>query len=339
MTGGRNRGFGRALARLPALLVVLFVVFAALRLAPGDPAADRDPGGEAATPDGSRRHSELTRMRVRFGLADEQGRDLPLPVQFAAWVTRVVRADLGTSFHDQTPVVGGIVRRIGRRCCCNALALAIVYGAGIAAGVAGAVGKGSALDRILSTLMFGAYAAPLYWVATLLVFAFGASGLDLLPVAGLRSEGHERSTVLEDVADVAAHLALPVLSLALVQVASLASYARAGVLETLPLEHVRTARAKGLAAGDVLRSHVLRNALIPVATLTGTLLPAMVAGSVVVERVFSIDGMGSHLLSAVEQRDYPVVMGIVLLTAVLTMVSLWLSDLLLAALDPRVEAT
>jgi peptide/nickel transport system permease protein len=259
-------------------------------------------------------------------------------VQFSSWLGKVVRADLGTSFRDGTPVLRGIADRIGPTLLLNVLALAIVYAAGIAAGVAGAVLRGSALDRTLSTLLFAAYAAPLYWVATLLVFAFGASGLDLLPVTGLRSEDHERLTALESIADLAAHLVLPVLALAFVQVASLASYARAGVLETLRLDHVRTARAKGLPWGEVLRRHVLRNALIPVATLIGTLLPALVAGSVVVERVFSIDGMGTHLLSAVARRDYPVVMGVVLLTAVLTMVSLWISDLLLAVLDPRVEA-
>jgi peptide/nickel transport system permease protein len=336
MMAAGARGLGRVLARLPALLVILFLVFAALRLAPGDPALGDGPS-DAPAGDARFRREEVTRTRILFGLADENGRDLPLPVQFGAWLSKVLRADLGTSFRDGTSVLRGIAERLPPTVLINALALLIVYAAGIAAGVVGAVTKGSTMDRTLSTLLFAAYAAPLYWVATLFVLAFGASGLDLLPVAGLHSEGHERFTALERLFDLAGHLVLPVLSLALVQVASLSRYARAGVLETLPLEYVRTARAKGLLESQVLRKHILRNALVPLATLTGTLLPAMVAGSVVVETVFSIEGMGMHLLTAVERRDYPVVMGVVLLTAVLTIVSLWLSDWFLARLDPRAE--
>jgi len=342
----------RFLWMVPTLFGVSVIVFLLLRLAPGDPAelVSGDPGMQTVTEDAS---EALARFRARHLL------DQPLWKQYLHYLgpfdlgpqghrwlggdgTRpwhgLLAGDLGTEFRRPTvPISHELGRRLAVTLPITLLAVLLSYLVAVPLGVLSAVRRGTALDVGSTLLLFVLYAIPVFWGGLLLQLAFGATGLRWLPVLGLHGP---EAAELEGIAwwrDFAAHLVLPVVCYTYGSFAYLSRQMRASVLEAIGQDYVRTARAKGLTERAVVLKHVLRNSLIPVLTLFASVLPTLIGGSVIVEVVFDVPGMGRWAWEALQRREYDVIMATVLFASLSTMVGVLLSDLAYAWADPRIR--
>jgi peptide/nickel transport system permease protein len=307
--------------------LVVTLIFALVRMAPGDPAAFLVPPTATA--------ADASRLRAELGL------DRPLAVQYARWARAVLRGDLGESFTTRQPVVRVLGDAAPVSLWLGAVSILLTFAVGVPIGMAQAARRGGALDRLLTVVTTTAYAAPSFWLALALVavFTYGAAALGLppwmrLPAFGIRTPG----VALHGVAalwDLARHSVLPVTTLAAVGAAGIARYARSGVADVLDQDFVRTARAKGMPPARVYGRHVLRNVMPQLVILFALSLPGIVAGSVFVESVFAWPGLGRATLSAILARDYPVVMGASVFYAAAVIVANLASDLVMPLLDPR----
>jgi peptide/nickel transport system permease protein len=219
----------------------------------------------------------------------------------------------------------------------TALAILLAYVVAIPLGILSAVRRGTAADRASTALVFVLYALPAFWVGLLLQWAFGRTGLDLFPTIGLASTDAGELSGPARFADALAHLVLPVTCYTLGSLAYLSRQMRAGMIEVVEADYVRTARAKGLPERTVILKHALRNSLLPLVTLFASVLPALVGGSIVVETVFDLPGMGRYVFESMMRREYNAILGAVLVGAVTTVAGLVLSDVLYAVLDPRIR--
>ncbi|MCG3176394.1 MAG: Dipeptide transport system permease protein DppB [Candidatus Omnitrophica bacterium] len=314
----------RALAMVPLLVGITLVSYAVIRLAPGGPVDAQ-----------SEMNPRMT-AEARQKLVEIYGLDRPVYEQYLSWAWRVARLDLGRSMVDGRPVLEKIAQALPVTLGVNALSLVIVFAAGIPLGVWSAVRRGSAVERGVTTLTLAALAVPAYWVALLLISGLGV-GLRLLPVTGLQSLEHELLSPFERVLDTARHLVLPVFVSALAGTAVVARFMRASLGQTLTRGYVRAARARGLSEHAVVYRHALRNALLPVITLLGLSLPGLLGGSVLFETLFALPGMGRLFYDAVNTRDYPLVMGVLVLGAIVTLLGNFLADLGYLWADPRIR--
>jgi peptide/nickel transport system permease protein len=321
----------RALVRRVAtaaltLLIVTLVVFLLIHLAPGEPL------GLEAEHEGLQRldPGTIAAMRALYRL------DEPLHRQYLLWLGDLARGDLGRSFHDRRPVADKIGERLGVTLALNALSLALMLVLAVPLGALAALRPGSAWDRLAAGGTYTLYSIPVFWAALLLQIVF-AVRLGWLPLAGLRSQGHEFLDPLGRLADGALHLVLPVLCLTYGGLAYLSRFVRAALLDNVARESWRAARARGLSPAAVLVRHGLRQAGIPLLTLAGLLLPALVTGSVIVETVFAIPGLGRLFVDAAFQRDVPVLLGLTLLSGAATLAGILAADLTYTLADPRVR--
>lgn len=318
----------RLLLLVPTLIGVTFVTFLVIRLTPGDP---------ALATGGVLRASAVTREAVAH-FRREMDLDRPLHVQYARWLGRLARLDLGTSWSSGRTVASQIGERLPVTLGLGGAALLLVLAVGVPLGAISAAHRGSPADRVTTVLLFLLHSAPSFWVGTLaIVFLGGGHYLDLIPVQGLRSADAAQMGALERLADLAWHAAVPVLLLAYAMLASISRYVRSGLLEVIRQDFVRTARAKGLPERVVIYKHALRSAILPVLSHLSVLVPALVGGSVIVERLFGIPGMGGLMFEAILARDYSLMMGIVTVSALLTVAVLIATDLLYAVADPRIS--
>jgi peptide/nickel transport system permease protein len=321
-----------AVARRVADAAVLFwlvvtLIFALVRMAPGDPAAFLVPPTASA--------ADASRLRAELGL------DRPLAVQYARWAGAVLRGDLGESFATRQPVVRVLGDAAPVSLWLGAVSILLTFAAGVPIGMAQAARRGRPLDRLLTVVTTIAYAAPTFWIALALVavFTYGAATLGVpswmrLPAFGMRTPGvslHGPAAFW----DLLRHSVLPVATLAAVGAAGIARYARSGVAEVLDQDFVRTARAKGMRPARVYFRHVLKNVMPQLVILFALTLPGIVAGSVFVESVFAWPGLGRAMLTAISARDYPVVMGASVFYAAAVIVANLAADLLMPLLDPR----
>ena len=305
----------RLLHAVPALLLSTVVIFLVLHLVPGDPAR------LLAGPDATTAEVQVVRHEMHL--------DRPLPVQYAAWIAGVLRGSLGRSSVTQLPVARLIAQRVPATLELTAAALLLEVVIAVPAGVLAAVHRRGAADWAVSFIGAGALAVPNFWLGILAILLFGLvlgwlppggwTGLSPHPLVGLR------------------FLALPAATLMLGHAAVLSRYVRSSVADALLQDHVRTARAKGVPERLVVRRHVVRNALIPVATVLGLQFGRLLGGVVVIEAVFAWPGIGSLLLSAVESRDYPVVQGTLLLFLLAFVLVNLMTDLAYGVIDPRVR--
>ncbi len=324
----------RLLLLIPTFLGITLVTFLVIQLAPGDPASMKlrlGTGDQAAL--GEKATTEIVeRTRALYGL------DKPLWEQYLRWLGRVVTFDFGESYKDHRPVADKIAERLPVTLTLNFISILLIYVIAIPVGVYSAVEQGSLRDRVTTIGLFILYSLPSFWVAALLLmFLGGGDYLDLFPVFGLSSPGLEGAAWWRRVPDVAWHLVLPVFCLTYDGLASLSRYQRASMLEVIRADYIRTARAKGLPEKVVVFRHAFRNALIPIVTLLGYVLPAMFGGSIIIESIFSIPGLGQLGFEAVLSRDYPVIMAISTISALLTLLGILLADLLYVWVDPRIH--
>jgi len=266
----------------------------------------------------------------------DKARMLFLDTGFAAFWKSLLTFDLGTSFLHRRPVWDLIVERLHVSLTLSVGALLLAYALAVPLGILSAATHKSSADRVVSFALFALYSAPAMFLGVLLREYLGVDA-DLLPVSGIESAHADRLTALERIGDRLRHLALPLATLTAGSLAYYSRYMKAGLIEIIRSDFVRTARAKGLPEVVVVLKHAARNGLIPILTLLGASLPVLIGGSVVVERIFGIDGMGKLGIDAVVKRDYAVIMGINVLTAVLTMVGIFLADLFYAVVDPRIS--
>lgn len=313
------------------LWLVVTITFVLVRAAPGDPAE------LLVAPSASA--SDIARARTELGL------DAPVIVQYARWMGRVVSGDLGESIALRRPVSAVLADALPLSLGLGLLSIALTFVLGIAIGMVQAARRGTRLDTALTVVTTSVYAAPSFWLALSLVavFTYGASRLGLppalrLPAFGLRDPAGQLSGAAAAI-DLVRHLVLPVTVLAAIGAAGIARYARSAVVDVLGADHVRTARAKGAGRRSVYLRHVLRNALPPLIVLLALSLPGVIAGSVFVESVFALPGMGRAMLGAIAARDYPVILGATVLYAALVIGANLLADLVLPLVDPRRRAT
>jgi peptide/nickel transport system permease protein len=317
----------RVATGLLTLLLVTWVVFLLCHLVPGD-ALSVNLGEESL---GRRLPPErVAELRALYHL------DEPVVGQYGMWLRDVLRGDLGRSFHDRRPVSEKIVERLGVSFTLNALSLVLMIAVAVPLGAAAALKPGSRFDRWTGAATYALYAVPVFWAGLLLQIVF-AVRLDWLPLYGLESPGARGLDTLPRIADRAAHFVLPVACLGYGGLAYLSRFVKANLAESLHGEAVRAARARGLSLRSVLFGHAFRQAAVPMLTLAGFLLPGLVGGSVIVETIFALPGLGRLFVDAVFQRDVPVIMGLTLLSGTATLAGIVVADLLYAVFDPRVR--
>lgn len=325
----------RALQMIPTLLGITFITFLIIQLAPGNPAMLKLQMGKGqAELGGDKAISEQIVQQTK----ELYGLDKPIPIQYLLWVKRVFTLDFGTSYKDHRNVWDKIAERLPITIQLNVISIFLVYLIAIPCGIYSSTKSGSLADRAMTLLFFFLYSLPNFWVAVLLIMLFGGGDFwDLIPVYGISSIGSENIGFFPWLADRAWHLIVPVFCLTYGGLAYLSRLTRADMLEVIREDYIRTARAKGLSERVVIYKHAFRNALLPIITLLAFLLPSMFGGSVIIESIFSIPGMGQLGFEAVLSRDYPVIMAITTISAFLTLIGLLISDILYAALDPRIK--
>ncbi|PYO51951.1 MAG: peptide ABC transporter [Candidatus Rokuibacteriota bacterium] len=305
----------RLLATVPVLLLVTAGVFALLHLTPGDPVdAMMAESADASTKESLRR---------------ELGLDRPIAEQYAAWMGRLLRGDLGRSIRNGEPVLENVSRRIRPSLQLALLAMAIALTIAFPVAIASAVRHNTGVDRLGTTFALFGICMPNFLLALLLIFVFGVT-LRWLPISGYLDPLEEGWSGLRS-------LILPAVTLGLALAAVITRTLRSSLLEALAEDYVRTARAKGLSEWVVIRGHVLKNALIPVVTVLGLQLGTLIGGAVITEYVFALPGVGRLVVDAVFARDYPLVQGVILLIALGFIVSNLFVDLLYGYIDPRIR--
>jgi len=324
--------FKRLLQIVPTLLGITFITFAIIQLAPGNPAALKLRMAAQGQMNTAYSEQIIEQTKKLYGL------DKPLYIQYLLWVKRVFTFDFGNSFKDHRRVLDKIAERLPITIQLNIISIFLVYLIAIPFGIYSATYPESVSDRLLTLFFFFLYSLPSFWVAVILIMLFGGGDFwDVFPVYGISSIGAESWPFFRWLVDRLWHFVLPIACLTYGGLAYLSRLARAEMLEVIREDFVRTARAKGLSERTVIFKHAFRNALLPIITLLAFLLPSMFGGSVIIESIFSIPGMGQLGFEAVLSRDYPVIMAITTISGFLTLVGLLLSDLLYAALDPRIK--
>lgn len=309
---------------VPLLLGISLLTFALVHLTPGSPVRSQ----ESLNPRFSQDSAQA--LRRLYGL------DESLPKQYWHWLGRLSRFDFGVSFRDQRSVRAKIAEALPATVLLNFLSLALVVGIGIPFGVHAAGHPDTAFTRFFTGFTFVAYSFPVFWLALLLQWSL-ALGLGLLPVSGFLSPLLEGAPWWRQGLDVLWHVIAPLVASSLGAWAVLSRYVRNSMFEVLSQDYIRTARAKGLAEKVVFWRHALPNALLPVITVLGLSLPGLISGSVIIETIFAWPGMGRLAWESAVGYDYPVVLGLSVIGALLTIVGNLAADICVAALDPRIQ--
>jgi peptide/nickel transport system permease protein len=325
---------------IPTFIGITLISFFIAHLAPGDPAELKVAGGLAAG--GAEGLATEKRMSVDTALEQwrrQFGLDRPLHIQYAVWMKNILMLEFGESFKDNQPVIAKIAERLPVTIKLNILSFLLVYIVAIPLGIYSATHPNTFGDKLTTVMAFVLFSIPSFWAAIMaIVFLGGGDFFDVFPPGGLRSATYSPDWPFwSRVWDQGRHLFLPVLMLSYTGFADLSRYMRASMLENIRQDFVRTAMAKGLSSRIVIYKHVLRNSLIPMVTIMASLLPILIGGSVIIETIFSIPGIGQLGFQAVLARDYPVVMATLTISSVLTLVSILLSDILLTLVDPRIS--
>ncbi|MFO7726929.1 MAG: ABC transporter permease [Desulfonatronovibrio sp.] len=307
------------------LLGITLLSFWIIHLAPGSPT------------DMQTTLSPTAGAEARERLEKIYGLDQPVHVQYLSWVKRVIMLDFGRSLSgDHRPVWDKIKERMPLTLSLNVVSLVLILGISIPIGIFSALYQGGWFDRSMTILVFIGFAMPSFWLALLLMMAFGIY-FPILPISGVTSLDFELLSFWGKAADLIRHLALPVFVFTITGLAGMSRFMRTSMLEVLRQDYILTARAKGLPTRVVVFKHGLRNALMPVITILGLSIPTLIGGSVIVESIFSLPGLGQLFYHSVLARDYPLVMGNLVLVSVLTLAGNLLADLGYALADPRIR--
>ncbi|WP_028575635.1 ABC transporter permease [Desulfonatronovibrio hydrogenovorans] len=319
----------RLLAKILWLSTVFFGItvlsFWIIHLAPGSPT------------DMQTTLSPTAGAEARERLEKIYGLDDPVHIQYANWVKRIVKLDFGQSLSgDHRPVWDKIKERLPLTLSLNIISLVLILGISIPIGVFSALYQGGWFDRSMTILVFIGFAMPSFWLALLLMMALGIYW-PVFPISGVTSLDFEYLSFWGKVVDLVRHLTLPVFVFTITGLAGMSRFMRTSMLEVLRQDYILTARAKGLPTRIVVFKHAMRNALMPVITILGLSVPTLIGGSVIVESIFSLPGLGQLFYQSVLARDYPLIMGNLVLVSVLTLAGNLLADLGYALADPRIR--
>lgn len=315
--------FNRLLLFLPLLLGITLISFVIMHLTPGSPVD-------------SVKMSPNVDARAQLRLYKAYGLDKPIYIQYVHWIKRVVTLDFGRSFKDGRKVIVKIGERLPATILLNIMSLLVIFGLAIPIGIISAVKHNSFIDKFLAVGVFIGYSIPTFAFALVLMQYFGVK-LGWLPISGMVSVNFEFMSIGDKIVDVIKHLILPVVTSAVGGLAFISRYLRSSMLEVIRKDFIKAARARGIREYRIIMEHALKNALIPLVTILGLLVPALIGGSVVFETIFSWPGMGRMAYSAIMSRDYPVVMGVGVVMAILTLLGNFLADIGYAAADPRIR--
>ena len=316
----------KTLWMLLVLWGITIISFWVIHLAPGSPT------------DMETTLNPLAGAAARQRLEALYGLDRPLYVQYWDWLVRLLHLDFGNSMSaDGRPVLTRILERLPLTVGMNLVSLLLTLAIAIPVGIISACRRNSLLDRTVTVLVFLGFAMPSFWLALLLMLFFGID-LQWLPISGLTSMNYAQMGPWERFCDLARHLALPITVYTVGGLAGMSRYMRACLLEVLRQDYILTARAKGLSETAVVLRHALRNALLPVITLLGLSVPGLIGGSVIIESIFALPGLGQLFYAAVMARDYTMIMGNLVLGAVLTLAGNLLADVCYGLADPRIRS-
>jgi peptide/nickel transport system permease protein len=310
---------------IPLLFGITLISFVVTNMVPGGPIdmmTDLNPKASAQAKEQLRKLYDL---------------DKPLHVRYLLWLNRLVRLDLGRSFMpDGKLVTEKIAERLPITITLNVIELLLIFCIAVPLGILSATKQYSLFDKSTTVFVFVGFAMPTFWLALLLMILFGVN-LGWLPISGLKSMNYESLNFAGKIWDLAGHLALPVFVGAFGGLAGMSRYMRSNMLEVIRQDYIRTARAKGLPESKVIYKHALRNALLPVVTLLGLSVPGLIGGGVIFESIFAIPGMGQLFWQSAMSRDYPVIMGILVIGAFLTLLGNLLADISYSLVDPRIR--
>jgi len=315
----------RLAGMVPLLIGITIICFAVIHLAPGDPA------------------QFLSSMNPKFSQSAHQkfvkmyGLDKPLPVRYYEWVKRVAVLDFGDSF---APDGKSVMEKVGERMpvtiYLNVAGMVLIFIIALPLGVLSAYRQNSIFDKSVTVVVFIGFAVPTFWLALMCMYYFGVIK-GWLPISGLKSYNYDQLSMIGKMTDIVHHAFLPIVLSVFGGLAGLSRFARNSMLEVLGEDYVTSARARGLSEGRVVFKHALKNAMLPVVTILGLSIPGLIGGSVIFESIFSIPGMGQLFYQSVMARDYPVVMGVLVLGAVLTLVGNLIADISYGLVDPRIR--
>lgn len=314
----------RMLLMIPLIFGITLITFTVIHLAPGNPV-------EVQT-----EMSLKVTVQAKENLKKLYGLDKPLHVQYLEWLARFAKLDFGKSFVDGRTVIDKIVERIPITLSINILSMLIIVIIAIPVGVLSATKQYSLFDKLSTVFVFIGFSTPTFWLALLLMILFGVN-MGLLPISGIQSIDVSEMGPFERVLDWIRHLILPVGISAFGGIAGLSRYSRSSMLEVIRQDYIKTARAKGLDESKVIFRHAFRNALMPIVTILGLSVPGLIGGGVIFETIFAIPGMGQLFYSSTMARDYPTIMGILVIGAILTLFGNLIADISYALVDPRVR--
>jgi peptide/nickel transport system permease protein len=312
----------RTLQAIPILLGASTLIFFLMHAAPGDPTSiyirpDIDP-------------IVIEQMRKNLGL------DQPVHIQYVRWLSSFARGDFGFSFSQKRPIIDIIKDTLPNTLLLSSVALVIIFAVGVLVGTIQAVRQYSWVDNVATVGAFFFYSMPSFWFGLMLILLLSYK-FQLLPASQMTSVNFEFLPASDQWVDRLKHLLMPAMALGIGSAASVARYMRSGMLEQIRQDYVRTARAKGLSERVVIFKHAMRNALIPVITLLGLTLPFLVGGAVLIETIFAWPGMGRLIVTAIFQRDYPVVLAIAFVSSIMVILGSLIADILYSVVDPRVR--
>ncbi|MGB2601764.1 MAG: ABC transporter permease [Candidatus Omnitrophota bacterium] len=313
----------RLLLIIPMLIGISFILFVVMHLAPSDPASIK----YGLNPEVS--ESARANFNKMYDL------DKPVLVQYALWMKRFISFDFGRSFIDGRPVMEKIGTHLPATILLQVCSILVIFLVAIPIGVISAAKRGSLFDNAMTVLVFIGYAMPTFWLALLLIFFFGFK-LQWFPISGMSPWYTAYLDGFGKVQDLLWHLVLPVVATAFGGLAALSRYSRSSMIEALGEKYILTARAKGLPEKRVVM-HAFRNALMPIVTIMGLTLPALISGSFIFETIFAWPGMGRLGYEAIMNYDYPVVMGVAAIATFLTLLGIFISDMMYAVVDPRIR--
>jgi peptide/nickel transport system permease protein len=256
--------------------------------------------------------------------------------RFAKYWGNLLRLDFGKSHIDKKPVLETVLSKLKYSITLALSSVFLIYLISLPLGIWSAVRQNTIADKIVTFILFMLYSLPSFFVAVILLNALTVGDWAIFPNIGFQSSNAHEFTTLEYIKDIVWHVTLPIVCMSYGGLAALSRYARSGLLDVIRADYIRTARAKGLPEGIVIIKHAARNGMIPILTLMATLLPALIGGSVIIEVIFQIPGMGSYIFTSITQYDYNAVMAVLLISSVLTLIGMLLADLSYALVDPRI---
>lgn len=321
----------RFLLIIPTLLGITVIGFMIIQLAPGNPALLKLRVGQEGV-----RADDLAALKIVEETKKLYGLDKPVHIRYLIWLKQVATFNFGDSYKDHRPVIDKIMQALPITLQLNIISILLIYILSIPMGVYSATHQENFFDRVMTVVIYILYSMPSFWLALILMILFGVK-LDWFPIYGISSTGAEAFPWYRWLADRLWHLVMPVTVYTVGGFAFLSRLSRQSMMEVLQQDYIRTARAKGLSETRVIYKHALRNAILPVVTILAGLLPGMLGGSVIIEQIFSIEGMGKLGFEAVLSRDYPLIMGLFFISAFLSLMGILISDLAYVLVDPRIS--